>query len=80
MEDQQSFSFLSDFQLANIFLMDKFLGGAFLTYGIEVLKYSSMNQWDRADPMIKIFPRMTKCRYQLYGPSGTVSNYGNSRK
>ena len=27
------------------------------------------------DPMSKVFPRVTKCTFQKYGPSGTVQNH-----
>ncbi|KAK0176107.1 hypothetical protein PV328_000275 [Microctonus aethiopoides] len=58
--------------VGNIFFLDTFLGGAFLTYGTEVLKFSQMNQEDRTDPMIEIFPRITKCTFHKYGASGTI--------
>lgn len=54
--------------------MDTFLGGAFLTYGTEVLKFSNMNQEQRTDPMIEVFPRLTKCTFHKYGPSGSVQD------
>ena len=56
----------------NIFLVDTFLGGAFMTYGTDVLKYSNMNQEDRTDPMVAVFPRVTKCTFHKYGASGTI--------
>lgn len=58
--------------------MDKFLGGAFLTYGSDVLKFSDMDQENRSDPMIEVrilklrlpqqlpFNRsLSNCRYSL---------------
>lgn len=41
-------------QIGNIFIVDKFLGGAFLTYGSDVVKFSNMNQENRSDPMIEV--------------------------
>lgn len=35
---------MGNLQVGNIFFMDLFLGGAFLTYGTEVIKFSGMNQ------------------------------------
>lgn len=58
--------------VGNIFFVDLFLGGAFLTYGTEVLTFSNMNQEQRTDPMIEVFPRVTKCTFHKYGPSGTI--------
>lgn len=56
-------------------MLDAFLGGAFLTYGTDVLKFSNMNQEDRNDPMIEVFPRVTKCLFHKYGPSGTPQRH-----
>lgn len=40
--------------IVNIFFVDKFLGGAFLTYGTDVVKFSNMNQENRSDPMVEV--------------------------
>lgn len=48
------------------------MGGAFLTYGTEVLKFSNMNQLERTDPMIAVFPRVTKCTFHKFGASGSI--------
>lgn len=56
-------------------VMNRFLGGEFLKYGINVLAFS---EWDwslRYDPMIKIFPRLTKCTFHRYGSSGDVQKH-----
>lgn len=37
-----------------MFFLDTFLGGAFLTYGTEVVKFSNMNQEQRTDPMVSL--------------------------
>ncbi|EZA59499.1 hypothetical protein DMN91_011170 [Ooceraea biroi] len=58
--------------IGNIFFVDTFLGGAFLTYGTDVLKFSNMNQEERSDPMIEVFPRVTKCTFHKFGASGTI--------
>lgn len=52
--------------------MDAFLGGAFLTYGMDVVKFSNLNQEQRSDPMIEVFPRVTKCTFHKFGASGTI--------
>ncbi|XP_055616292.1 innexin inx3 [Toxorhynchites rutilus septentrionalis] len=61
--------------VGNIFFVDKFLGGAFLTYGSDVLKFSDMDQENRSDPMIEIFPRVTKCTFHKYGASGSIQKH-----
>lgn len=52
--------------------MDSFLGGSFFTYGTEVWNFSNMNQENRHDPMIEIFPRVAKCTFHKFGASGTL--------
>ncbi|XP_037956773.1 innexin inx3 [Teleopsis dalmanni] len=59
----------------NIFMVDKFLGGAFLTYGTDVIKFSNMDQDTRYDPMIEIFPRLTKCTFHKFGPGGSPQRH-----
>jgi len=58
-----------------MYLVDAFLGGAFSTYGLDVLRYTEMDQDQRVDPMIAVFPRMTKCTFHRYGPSGDVTRH-----
>ena len=38
----------------------------------QVLTYTGLEHEERPDPMIKIFPKVTKCTFHKYGPSGTV--------
>ncbi|PSN43853.1 Innexin inx3 [Blattella germanica] len=61
--------------VGNIFFVDVFLGGAFLKYGTEVVRYSGMNQENRTDPMIAVFPRVTKCTFHKFGPSGSIQKH-----
>jgi len=56
-----------------MFLMNKFFDGEFMTFGLDVIKHMEADQEDRMDPMIYIFPRMTKCTFYKYGVSGEVS-------
>ncbi|GFQ65814.1 innexin shaking-B [Trichonephila clavata] len=58
--------------VGQMFLMNRFFDGEFLSYGIEVIRYSERDQETRTDPMIRIFPRVTKCRFYKYGSSGNV--------
>jgi hypothetical protein len=57
--------------MGNIYLIDLFLGGCFFDYGWQVLTFTEKDQLIRHDPMIRIFPRVTKCKFDRYGPSGT---------
>ncbi|XP_055305433.1 innexin inx3 [Sitodiplosis mosellana] len=61
--------------IANIIFIDKFLGGTFLTYGTDVINFSNMNQENRSDPMLEVFPRITKCTFHKYGASGSIQKH-----
>lgn len=52
-----------------IYITDVFLGGAFLTLGPDVFKagFSSV-----VSPLDLVFPKMTKCTFRKYGPSGSL--------
>lgn len=56
--------------LLEIKFVDIFLGGQFLTYGTCILQM-------RQDPMARIFPKMAKCSFYQFGPSGDVQKYDN---
>ena len=58
-----------------MFLMDVFLNGVFLTYGIEVISFAGRDQENRIDPMIYIFPTMTKCIFHKFGRSGDIERH-----
>lgn len=57
---------------AQIFIVDGFLDNEFSTYGSEVLSFVNMEQEERVDPMIRVFPKVTKCTFRKYGPTGTI--------
>lgn len=58
-----------------MFLMNRFFDGAFLMFGFEVIAFVNSDQEDRIDPMIQIFPRMTKCTFHKYGVSGELEKH-----
>lgn len=58
-----------------MFLIDSFLGGEFFTYGIKVLELSQKDQENRFDPMVSVFPRVTKCTFHKFGPSGSLQTH-----
>ncbi|CAG9858463.1 unnamed protein product [Phyllotreta striolata] len=61
--------------IGQIFFMDFFLDGEFSTYGSDVLKFTEMEPEHRVDPMAKVFPKVTKCTFNKYGPSGSVQRF-----
>ncbi|CAG0893460.1 unnamed protein product [Cyprideis torosa] len=61
--------------LVQMGLMDSFFDGEFMRYGSQVLSYSEKDQEERADPMIYVFPRVTKCTFHKFGPSGTITRH-----
>lgn len=65
--------FLFRLAVGQMFLMNKFFDGEFWTFGLDVIAHMEADQEDRMDPMIYIFPRMTKCTFYKYGVSGEVS-------
>ncbi|KZS10408.1 putative Innexin inx3 [Daphnia magna] len=61
--------------VGNIYLIDLFLGGYFFDYGWQILQRQSLDQEERRDHMIEIFPRVTKCTLDTYGSSGSVQRH-----
>lgn len=58
-----------------MFLMDKFFDGAFLRFGIEVIEFMESDEETRIDPLVYVFPRMTKCTFHKFGVSGEVERH-----
>ena len=61
--------------IGQIYFVDLFLGGEFSTYGLEALRFLEADPEQRIDPMATVFPRVTKCSFYKYGPSGTVQTH-----
>lgn len=61
--------------VVQLYLMNKFFDGEFLSYGLKVMDYSEVPQEDRIDPMVYVFPRVTKCTFHKYGPSGSIQKH-----
>ncbi|OQR79945.1 innexin inx2-like [Tropilaelaps mercedesae] len=55
-----------------IYLIDWFLGGEFSNYGWRTATFTEWHWEARYDPMIKVFPRMAKCTFRMYGTSGDI--------
>lgn len=61
--------------VGQIYFMDFFLDGEFTNYGADVIRFTEMEPEDREDPMSRVFPKVTKCTFHKYGPSGTVQKF-----
>lgn len=65
--------------LAQMFLMDRFLGGNYWSFGLNFLKHrTTISPYDDPalfDPLIRVFPRMTKCTFHRFGSSGDVERH-----
>lgn len=81
---QHSFYFLKYFGceilnfvnvVGQMFFMDMFLGYEFSTYGLNVINYSEMEVDERPDPLAVVFPKVAKCSFHKYGPSGTTERH-----
>ncbi|XP_077284716.1 innexin 2 [Arctopsyche grandis] len=61
--------------VGQIYFMDFFLDGEFSTYGSDVVRFTHMEPEEREDPMSRVFPKVTKCTFHKYGPSGGVQKF-----
>jgi len=61
--------------IGQIFFTDRFLGYQFTTYGLDVIKMTTLEPENRTDPMNVVFPKVTKCTFHMYGPSGTIGKH-----
>ncbi|GFV74751.1 innexin inx2 [Trichonephila clavipes] len=58
--------------IGQIYLIDCFLGGEFSSYGVKVLQFTGWDGSLRYDPMIHVFPRVTKCLFHKFGSGGSI--------
>ena len=58
--------------VGQIFFTDCFLGYEFSKYGVSVASFLEQEPENRIDPMSRVFPRVTKCTFHNYGPSGSI--------
>ncbi|XP_015787864.1 innexin inx2 [Tetranychus urticae] len=58
--------------VCQVWFTNMFLGGAFLYLGLEWLSFAHASIDYRYDPLIRVFPRLTKCSFQKFGFSGTI--------
>ncbi|XP_023329586.1 innexin inx2 [Eurytemora carolleeae] len=58
-----------------IYLIDRLLGGEFSTYGTRVLEFMLLDDEERLDPMVTVFPKVTKCVFHNFGTSGSIQRF-----
>jgi len=63
--------------IIQMIFVNYFLGGEFSKYGMDVLKFVDRDPENREDPMAKIFPKLTKCTFRQFGPSGDIQRFDN---
>ncbi|KAI1286755.1 Innexin inx2 [Halotydeus destructor] len=63
--------------IAQLKFIDHFLGGQFSTYGLKAMKFLLVEQNSRPDPMARVFPKMSKCTFYKFGPSGDLEKFDN---
>lgn len=61
--------------VGQIIFLNVFFDGVFTTYGSEVLSMSQQDPEDRYDALDRVFPKVTKCSFDKYGPSGTIQRF-----
>ncbi|KAJ9596361.1 hypothetical protein L9F63_012636 [Diploptera punctata] len=59
--------------LGNAYLSDLLLGGNFFHYGLQMSLYGI--QTLDSSPSDAMFPKLTKCIFRKYGPSGTIQTH-----
>merc|ERR1712106_519586 len=66
--------------VANIYLTDYFLGGRFIKYGTQVMKYLTYDQFSRTEmpnPMCTVFPTVTSCTFHSVGTAAGEQKFNS---
>lgn len=58
-----------------IWFINVFLNGQFIKLGYQWLTYDSEQLDNRDDPLIRVFPRLSKCQFHKYGFSGSIETH-----
>lgn len=56
-----------------IWIINVFLNGQFIALGGRILNFHDWNQIN--DPLETVFPKVTKCIFHKYGPSGSIQQH-----
>jgi len=57
-----------------IFCINEFIGRRFLDYGSQILNFYTHIKMG-IDPMVEVFPKVTKCQFNRHGPGGDINNH-----
>ena len=62
--------------IGQMYMMDAYFGRQFTTSDFEVSdSVTGMEIEKRVEPITKVFPKMSKCTFHKYGPTGTFENH-----
>jgi len=61
--------------IAQVWFTNIFLSGQFTKLGLEWLTYNHEQLDNKYDPLIKVFPRLTKCSFHRFGYSGSIETH-----
>lgn len=61
--------------IGQFYVTNYFLGSNFSTYGMDVVLAMESDHTRIEDPMDRLFPKMTKCTFWKYGPSGSIQKF-----
>jgi len=61
--------------IGQMYFTNAFLGNTFMNYGWDVLEMTAGDPEGRSDPMNMVFPKVTKCTFHKYGPSGSITKH-----
>lgn len=61
--------------ICEIFFIHAFLGGKFLFLGFQWIHYALNSEDGNHDPLIRLFPRLTKCSFHKFGVTGSIETY-----
>lgn len=61
--------------VGQIYLTDRFLGNQFTKFGLEVITQTDVDMTLRGDTINKVFPKIAKCSFHKYGPTGSIETH-----
>uniref|UniRef100_A0A2S2NF27 Innexin n=1 Tax=Schizaphis graminum TaxID=13262 RepID=A0A2S2NF27_SCHGA len=61
--------------LLQMYFINYFLEGEFKMYGYNILTMDETKPEDRMDVMNRMFPIVTKCTFNKYGPTGSIQRF-----
>lgn len=61
--------------VGNLYLTNTFLGGDFFHFGKNAVSYITQPAFRPDNPLNEVFPKVAKCTWYKYGPSGTINKH-----